>query len=71
MSSFKCSICGASFLTKEKLNKHIAVIHMLKCDFCDTAFTSEKQLEMHIMKVMALPVMEFKDQGYKIRNNFA
>ena len=51
MSSFKCSICGASFLTKEKLNKHIAVIHMLKCDFCDTAFTSEKQFELHIITV--------------------
>ena len=51
ISSFKCSICGASFLTKEKLNKHIAVIHMLKCDFCDAAFTSEMQLELHIMKV--------------------
>ena len=51
MSSFKCSMCGASFLKKETLNKHIALIHMLKCNFCDTAFTSELQFERHIMKV--------------------
>ena len=38
-------------MKKEKLNKHIAVIHMLKCDFCDSAFTLKKQLEEHILKV--------------------
>ena len=38
-------------MKKEKLNKHIAVIHMLKCDFCDSAFTLKNQLEAHILKV--------------------
>ena len=49
--SCRCSICGASFMEKNKLNRHIAVIHMLKCDYCDNAFTVRAQLVMHVMQV--------------------
>ena len=48
---YKCTICDASFIEKQKLNKHIAVIHMVKCDFCDSSFTFNDQLRQHLKDV--------------------
>ena len=48
---YKCTICDASFIEKQKLNKHIAVIHMVKCDFCDSSFTFNDQLRQHLKEV--------------------
>ena len=47
----KCVLCGAEFVEKLKLNKHIAIIHMLKCDYCETSFTLNQHLREHIMSV--------------------
>ena len=65
-----CDLCNAECeclqtLKKHKLEKHKdGKLHC--CFYCDY-----KNLALENLKGMALPVMEFQDQGYKIGKIFA
>lgn len=54
MEDYECSVCGATFETKDELSEHIREEHgssqanEFKCSICGDTFGSEGELEEHI-----------------------
>ena len=69
----KCPHCEEEFLTKERLDTHIAFKHdrskLFQCSFCSKMYRSKATLESHVDFVHKVPsiyyVSTFKGEGAK------
>ena len=53
--TFRCEMCGKSFINRQKLAKHIGAVHNrkkpFKCDICDYGCSQKSEMIMHITSV--------------------
>ena len=54
-TSFKCDMCNYFFKTKQKLKRHIEIMHegkkQFNCNICDANFSTKQSLKGHIVSV--------------------
>ena len=54
-NKFNCNECGASFISKRRLQMHINAVHLKlkpnECDLCENSFARKGDLKEHVKAV--------------------